>query len=295
MESDGVWSYLYHESGLRNPKLTGRQRRHIQALKDAGAVSYEEIEKKFNACQGNKVCEKEVEKEWCKQSEITRQIERDLVVKGILTWEDFDKFEGGIGTATPHLSAIQNKKHSLAQSEVFSWNQPDHIARTEALRRDGGVTPGSTEDLLMQAGAGTVGAVAAGRGKVTVSSNAGNSSQNVSISPIRLHDNSSSKTWSSPAGLNYGQGSREGNRVKHVLEHAQPNSNKPNHTVFNVQRNQILSLVDQAWVRRGNPLPSDPGVYVIPMGKVVGTRGETSIRIVVKPGTNQVITAYPTP
>lgn len=37
------------------------------------------------------------------------------------------------------------------------------------------------------------------------------------------------------------------------------------------------------------------GVYVILMGKVVGACGETLIRIVVKPGTNQVITAYLTP
>ena len=140
------------------------------------------------------------------------------------------------------------------------------------------------------------GAAAIGRGgRATTSYGGGNSIQNVSISPIRLRYDRSSKTWISPAGLNYGQGSKEGNRVKHVLEHASPNSSKPNHTVFNVPRNQILSLVDQAWAKRGNPLPSDPGVYIIPMGKVVGTRGETSIRIIVKPGTNQVITAYPVP
>lgn len=38
--------------------------------------------------------------------------------------------------------------------------------------------------------------------------------------------------------------------------------------------------------RKGPPLKNDPGAYLVPMGRVVGTNGETetTIRIVVKPG-----------
>ena len=46
-------------------------------------------------------------------------------------------------------------------------------------------------------------------------------------------------------------------------------------------------------VARGNPLPNDPGAFVIPMNRVVGTGGETSIKIITRPGTNEIITAYP--
>ncbi|WP_228141041.1 hypothetical protein [Moraxella nonliquefaciens] len=157
------WNYLSHESALKSSKLNARQRRHIQALKDAGAVSYEAIERKYDACKDD-ACREQVKKEWQRESDRTRQIELDLVKQGVLTWEDFDQFTGGfIGVDTPHLAAIQNKRHTLAAMEISSWTQPDATARNEALRRDGGVTPGSTEDLLMQAGAGTVGAAVAGR------------------------------------------------------------------------------------------------------------------------------------
>jgi len=102
-----------------------------------------------------------------------------------------------------------------------------------------------------------------------------------------------SGTWQSSQGLIYGQGSAQGNRVLHVLEHAVPNANKANHTVFNVARDEILPLVDEAWSMRGNPLVNDPGAYIIPMGRVVGTSGESAVKIIVRPGTSEIITAYP--
>lgn len=43
----------------------------------------------------------------------------------------------------------------------------------------------------------------------------------------------------------------------------------------------------------GSPVLNDPGAYFIPMGRAIGTSGETSIKIIVRPGTSQVITAYP--
>lgn len=102
------------------------------------------------------------------------------------------------------------------------------------------------------------------------------------------------KSWTTPEGLIYEQGSNHGNRIKHVLEHTVPNPNKPTHTLFNVDRNEVLGLLDEAWGgARGVALPNDPGAYVVPMGRAVGQGGETSIKIVVRPGTSKVITAYP--
>ena len=97
----------------------------------------------------------------------------------------------------------------------------------------------------------------------------------------------------SPSGLKYGRDNNFGNRVDHVLSHTVPNPNKPKHTVFNVQGDDTLNLVDEAWKNKGSPLPNDPGVYIVDMGRPVGTAGETTIRVVVRPGTDEIITAYP--
>ena len=101
------------------------------------------------------------------------------------------------------------------------------------------------------------------------------------------------KTWTSQAGLVYGQGSIHGNRVKHVLDHLVANPNKTSHSLFNVKRNQLIGLIDQAWLRKGNAVPGDPGAYLIDMGRVIGTAGEQYIKLIVKPGTKRIITAYP--
>ncbi|MBI5547146.1 MAG: hypothetical protein HY901_24970 [Deltaproteobacteria bacterium] len=45
----------------------------------------------------------------------------------------------------------------------------------------------------------------------------------------------------------------------------------------------------------GAPLANDAGVYVVGMGRIVGTAGEQSIKIIVRPGTSEVITAFPVP
>ncbi|TSD80535.1 hypothetical protein FFI16_010555 [Pseudomonas sp. KBS0710] len=62
---------------------------------------------------------------------------------------------------------------------------------------------------------------------------------------------------------------------------------------FSMDRKEILGAVDEAWLKKGSPVSSDPGAYVVPMGRAIGTSGETSIKIIVLPGTNKVITAYP--
>jgi hypothetical protein len=99
--------------------------------------------------------------------------------------------------------------------------------------------------------------------------------------------------WKSPQGLIYGHDKKFGNRIQHVLAHASPDPNKITHSVFNVAKDKIPELVDEAWLKRSRPLASDPGAYVIDMEKVIGTKGEEAIKIIVKPGTAEIITAYP--
>ncbi|MCL1624423.1 polymorphic toxin type 47 domain-containing protein, partial [Moraxella sp. Tifton1] len=180
------WNYLYHESALRSGKLTPAQLEHVLALKRAGAVSYETLEKKYNACKDD-ACRDAVKNEWHRESERTKNIQLQLVERGILTWEDFDSFanDGYIGVNSPHLETIQNKRHTLAAMELSSWSSTQTPpARIEALRRDGGVTPGSTEDLLMQVGAGTVGAMAVGSGRKSVNPSRSNSQNQRDLDPV---------------------------------------------------------------------------------------------------------------
>jgi len=100
--------------------------------------------------------------------------------------------------------------------------------------------------------------------------------------------------WESLGGLRYaGVDGRGVSRVKHVLKHVFPDSSRRLHTVFNVTENEVFALIDEAWLMRKPSLGSFPEVFDIPMGRVVGTRGETAIRIVVEKGTVNVRTAYP--
>ena len=64
-------------------------------------------------------------------------------------------------------------------------------------------------------------------------------------------------------------------------------------TLFNTSRDKIISLIDEAWLMKKNPLPYDPGSYVINMQRIIGTNGECAIKIIVKPGTAEIKTAYP--
>jgi hypothetical protein len=116
---------------------------------------------------------------------------------------------------------------------------------------------------------------------------------NSATKPVELTFDKGSQTWTTPAGIDYGSGSMHGNRVQHVLDHAVPNPNKTTHSVFNVERKEVLGLIDEAWLKKGKPLPNDSGAYVVSMGRTIGTAGENSIKIIVRPGTNKIITAYP--
>lgn len=103
--------------------------------------------------------------------------------------------------------------------------------------------------------------------------------------------------WQSPAGLFYGLGSKEGNRVYHVFAHLKPDDSKPIHSVFNTDQQGLIELIDEAWQNRqsGYSEAQSNGnrVYDIDMGRVIGTDGENEIRIVVKDGSTSIITAYP--
>jgi hypothetical protein len=112
---------------------------------------------------------------------------------------------------------------------------------------------------------------------------------------IKLGYDKSKKTWSTPNGLSYGQGSVHGNRVKHVLDHETPNASKSKHSVFcGCKRGDSLDVVDEAWSKRGTSTRSGPNdVYEMDMGRQVGAQGESRLRVVTKAGTNEVDTAYP--
>lgn len=60
-----------------------------------------------------------------------------------------------------------------------------------------------------------------------------------------------------------------------------------------MDRGEISGVVDEVWLKKDSPVVGDPGAYVVPMGRPIGTLGEMNIKIIVRPGTNQVITAYP--
>ncbi len=100
----------------------------------------------------------------------------------------------------------------------------------------------------------------------------------------------------SPGGLQYGSDQKFGNRVDHVLDHTAPNPSKPVHSVFNVQGDAALDLVDQAWTNRtGSGMLQANGnrTWIVDFGRPVGTNGQTSVQIVVKDGTSEIVTAFP--
>ncbi|MBX3418888.1 MAG: hypothetical protein KF851_14895 [Pirellulaceae bacterium] len=87
----------------------------------------------------------------------------------------------------------------------------------------------------------------------------------------------------SPAGLIYGFGPNREHRVDHVLLHAADNPNRPVHSVFNGNRDAILSLLDEAYElikqkdKRVKATPNneypDRTEYVIDMQRAIGYRG----------------------
>lgn len=101
------------------------------------------------------------------------------------------------------------------------------------------------------------------------------------------------KTWTTPAGLSYGTDRKYGDRISHVLQHLVPGAKKEPHSVFNVPQENLLELIDEAKMHlEGIDLTVAKKAYDIPMGREIGTKGETTIRLVLK-NKKEVITAYP--
>jgi hypothetical protein len=111
------------------------------------------------------------------------------------------------------------------------------------------------------------------------------------------------------SGLAFKLGSKEGNRLSHVLAHTSDNLKKPFHGVFTVG-DDLVSTLDNAWEmaqKGGNNVIKSVGdngniSYIVDMGKQVGFEGGKKgsgdalnrIQIVIKGGTDsEVITAFP--
>ncbi len=114
-----------------------------------------------------------------------------------------------------------------------------------------------------------------------------------SSSRIKLSYDKNAGTWKTPAGLVYGEDRKFGNRIKHVLAHGEPDPTKTTHSVFNVEKHEILGLIDEAWrIKNGTGVPQGNRTkFVVDMGRVVGTNGQHKIRIIVEG--NKIITAFP--
>ncbi|MCU1678087.1 MAG: hypothetical protein JWM93_2845 [Frankiales bacterium] len=100
-------------------------------------------------------------------------------------------------------------------------------------------------------------------------------------------------TYRSPAGLIYERTNIAAlrHRVLHVLAHGLPNDAKPTHTRFRPGED-IMAVIDEAWLRRGQPDLDDPARYVIDMGRPVGLAGEEKVVIIVR-DSKRVITSFP--
>ena len=101
--------------------------------------------------------------------------------------------------------------------------------------------------------------------------------------------------WKSKQGLVYGFDPKFGNRVKHVLAHTVPDASKAKHSLFSIARRDVIKTVDEAFTKKIGPgtLSGKNRVWDVDMGRAVGTLGESKIRLILRDGTMDVITAFP--
>lgn len=122
--------------------------------------------------------------------------------------------------------------------------------------------------------------------------------------------NKSREEFQSTAGLMYVRGSEDGHRLKHVLQHAKDNLEKPVHGVFSGDREQITAWIDEAYLKgkkggKGTKVEQQGGrtVYTVDLGQKIGYVGGQVgerkrnpecrfLRLVIQDG-NEVVTAYP--
>jgi len=118
-------------------------------------------------------------------------------------------------------------------------------------------------------------------------------------------------TWESPQGLQYGPDPQYGNRIQHVLRHAEDQPLRVGeHGVFDAGRKGVVQVVDEAWISAqqggANVVKTTVGTkdtYLVDMGRrvgwvggqggsVMGNPGVNNVLLVVRNG-NQVVTAFP--
>ena len=108
----------------------------------------------------------------------------------------------------------------------------------------------------------------------------------------------------------YVRGSEDGHRLKHVLQHAKDNLDKPVHGVYSGGRDQILAWIDKAYLKgkqggKGTRVENQGGrtVYTVDLGEKIGFVGGQVgerkrhpdcryLRLVIQ-NNNEVVTAYP--
>lgn len=115
--------------------------------------------------------------------------------------------------------------------------------------------------------------------------------------------------FQSPAGLLYTMGPNREHRIDHILRHAEDESTRPVHSVFDGSREEILATIDEAYelvkaksprVRSSRSDGNDE--YKIRMNRKVGYEGGqggkrkgypplTNIKLILDG--NRIITAYP--
>ena len=117
--------------------------------------------------------------------------------------------------------------------------------------------------------------------------------------------------FESTAGLRYVPGSADNHRLRHVMQHAKDDTTKPVHGVFEGNRDQILAVIDEAYLKvaKGGrdvhrEAQNDRLVYTVNLGRKIGYMGGSEgkrtnnpacryVRMVLEDG-NVVISAYPT-
>ncbi|WP_437188220.1 hypothetical protein SH668x_001653 [Planctomicrobium sp. SH668] len=128
--------------------------------------------------------------------------------------------------------------------------------------------------------------------------------------PVELKSTGKNK-WVSPAGVRYEGLDPDGNtRKEHVLRHAEDDPDRPGpHGVFDGGEDLTFAWVDLAWKKvQSDKISPDTesgrDAYTVPMGRRVGFLGGetgkrrknpplTTIFIVVRRGTSEIITAFP--
>ena len=73
------------------------------------------------------------------------------------------------------------------------------------------------------------------------------------------------------------------------------NTHKTVHSVFSVNPSEVIPLIDEGWLIRGAGIQQLNGrvSYLIDMGRIIGTQGETYLKIITEGFTNEIVTACP--